>query len=79
MSDIPISAAKQIADEYDWNQVIVVAWNKKTGTQHVTTYGKSKQDCKEAACGGNFVKRALGWPDELCHAEPERLSKGGGQ
>lgn len=69
---IPISAAKRIADEYDKDQVIIVTWDKLTGTTWVTTYGKTLEECSQAAEGGNRVKRALGWPDTLCHAKPAR-------
>ncbi len=37
------------------------------------TYGQSLEECAHAALGGNMVKKALGWPDNLCHAKPERL------
>jgi len=69
---IPIAAAKRIADEYDKDQVIVVTWDKATGTTWVTTYGKTVQECVQAAEGGNRVKRALGWPESLCNAKPAR-------
>ena len=73
--DIPIDAAKNIAEKCNKDQVIIVAWDKKLAKTHVTTYGKSLRDCREAAQGGNRVKKALGWPDELCHAKPERLKQ----
>ncbi len=69
---IPIEAAKRIADEYDQNQVIIVTFDKQTGETHVVTYGRTIEECKQAAQGGNFVKKALGWPDSICHAVPER-------
>jgi hypothetical protein len=73
--DVPITAAKKIAEEFDKDQVIVVCWDKEHGRTHVTTYGKTTEDCAQAAQGGNFVKKALGWPDEECKATPERLRK----
>ena len=69
---IPISDAKAIGEKYGYNQVIVAAWDKNTGTTSVCTWGKDLKDCDEAAQGGNFVKKALGWPDELCHEKPDR-------
>lgn len=69
---IPISAAKEIADRYGQNQVVVVTFDKSTGLTHVVTYGKSVEECTQAAEGGNFVKRALGWPESLCNAKPKR-------
>lgn len=71
--DVPIDAAKRIADEFDKDQVIIVCWDKIHGKTHVTTYGKTIEECEQAAKGGNLVKKALGWPDSLCHAKPTRL------
>lgn len=70
--DIPIEVAMKIAEEFDKNQVIIVTWDKAHGKTHVTTYGKTLEECHQAAMGGNLVKRALGWPDDLCHAKPNR-------
>lgn len=72
---VPITAAKKIAEEFDKDQVIVVCWDKEHGCTHVTTYGKTTEDCEQAAHGGNFVKKALGWPDSEAVATPERLRK----
>ncbi len=71
---IPISDAKKIGKDKGWSQVIIVAWDKTTGTEHVTTWGESKEDCKLAADGGNWVKRAMGWPEKMCDDKPEGSS-----
>lgn len=62
--DIPIAAAKHIADTYGYDQVIIVA--RKVGDrEHVTTYGMSKTHCDIAARIGNFFKHKLmGWPEK---------------
>jgi hypothetical protein len=70
--NIPIKAAKAIANEYDWPEVVIFGYDPETGKQHVTTFGKTVGQCAEAAKAGNFLKKALGWPDELCHAKPAR-------
>ena len=71
---IPITAAKKIANDFIWQQVIIVAWSPKEGTTHVTTYGKTLDDCKKAAENGNLIKKnLLGWPDDQCQAKPRRL------
>ena len=70
--DVPIGAAKEIAKKFDKDQVIVVCWNQEHGKTHVTTYGKTQSDCEQAAKGGNFVKKALGWPESLCNAKPNK-------
>ena len=56
------------------DQVLVFAWSRKTGTQHVTTWGRSAEDCDQMAQGGNHVKRELlGWPQSKACAEPNRV------
>lgn len=57
MKHIPISAAKHIAEQYDYDQVIVIA--RKVGDrggEHVTTYGKDKANCNIAARIGDYLK-----------------------
>lgn len=66
MKRIPITAAKRIAEDYDYDQVIVIA--RKVGMgggEHVTTYGVDKANCKVAAQIGDHIKhRIMGWPNE---------------
>ncbi len=69
---IPIAAAKRIASDHGMDQVILLAWSRETGDTHVVTYGRTLQDCVQAADGGNRLKRELGWPEELCNAQPSR-------
>jgi hypothetical protein len=65
MKKIPIKAAKEIAEKYGYDQVIVYA--RKTGDikphgEHITTYGKNKDHCNAAAQIGNFLKyKIIGW------------------
>lgn len=56
---IPVSAAKFIADKYEWRQVIVLAWDGESGTTHITTYGTTMADCKMAAEGGRLIAERL--------------------
>ena len=60
---IPIRSARLIAEEFDYDQVIIIA--RKTGDQggeHVTTYGVNKEHCGIAARCGNFLKyKVMGW------------------
>lgn len=72
---IPIKKAKDIATELGYTQVIITAFDKDTGITSVCTYGKSQEDCVQAAEGGNFVKKALGWPETALNAKPSRLVK----
>ena len=73
---IPISRAKDIGKDLNYQQVIIVAWNKN-GTTHITTWGKTDQDSEQAAMGGEFIKKSLGWPDSLIStgSVPERIKK----
>jgi hypothetical protein len=68
--DIPIERAREIAETFDKDQVIIVTWDKAHGRTHVTTFGKTVDECEQAAQGGNRVKQALGWPEELCNTSP---------
>ena len=73
---IPITAAKKIAKDYDKQQVVIVTWDALHNKTHVTTYGTTIQACAQAALGGNLVKKALGWPEEMCNAKPARIKHG---
>jgi hypothetical protein len=61
MKRIPISAAKLIADNYDYDQVIVIA--RKVGEgEHCTTYGRTKEHCAVAAEAGKFLTfKVMNW------------------
>lgn len=73
---IPIKEAKRIAYVYGYDQVLIFAWNNKNGIQHITTYGKSIEDCDQIAQGGNYIKdKLLGWPENECCSEPYRVKK----
>lgn len=72
---IPIQRAKDIGKDLEYDQVIIVAWSKKTGITSVTTWGSTLEQCEQAAEGGNFVKKALGWPPEQCQDKPTRVKR----
>jgi hypothetical protein len=73
MKNIPIRVAKEIADKYDWPEVVIFAYEPDTNHQHITTYGKTIKQCEDAAMAGNYFKEKLGWPKELCNALPRRI------
>ena len=57
MKRIPISAGQRIADQYDYDQVVIIARKVgENGGEHVTTYGRTKANCRVAAKIGNFLK-----------------------
>ena len=66
MKRIPIKAAKQIAKEYGYDQVIIVARKVgENGGEHMTTYGKNKEHCEIAGqCGKFLQEKVMGWHDE---------------
>ena len=58
---IPISAAKRIAEQYGYDQVVVIARSVGEG-EHVTTYGRGRANCDVAARIGEFLKfKVMGW------------------
>jgi hypothetical protein len=65
MKPIPIAAAKLIALDYEYDQVIIIARSVGDGLghgEHVTTYGKDKANCDVAARIGDFLKfKVMGW------------------
>ena len=73
MADIPISAAKEIAKKYDYDQVIIIARKVGAdGNEHVTTYGKNLKHCEIAARIGNFIKyKVMDWAEPQPQATKE--------
>jgi hypothetical protein len=68
---LPIQDAKEIAHKRGLRQVILLAWD---GAQsHVVTYGKSIEDCDQAAQGGEKMKKLMGWPN--WEAQPSRVKR----
>ena len=57
MKQIPITLAKHIAEEYDYDQVVIIARKVgENGGESVTTYGKDKPNCNVAAQIGDYLK-----------------------
>ena len=75
MKRLPIQAAKDVAERYNQQQVILVAWDAADGLTHVVSYGTTLAACEQAAAGANVVKRALGFPEELCNTKPSRVRR----
>lgn len=72
MAPIPIAAAREIAERYGYDQVIIVARRchdtPEPHGEHVTTYGRNAQHCSVAARIGNFLKfKVMGWAEEDGH------------
>lgn len=57
MKEIPISAARKVAETYGYDQIIIIARKiGNDGGEHCTTYGKDKANCDVAARIGDFLK-----------------------
>lgn len=63
---IPVVAARNIAEQYGYDQVVIIA--RKVGDpggEHVTTYGRNRAHCDAAARIGDFLKfKIMGWAKE---------------
>ena len=75
MKSIPISTAHYLSQKFEYPEIIIFAYDPKTGKQHITTYGKTESQCLDAAQAGNFLKKALGWPEDECNAQPNISKK----
>jgi hypothetical protein len=64
MKPIPIAAARRVAEQYGYDQVVIVA-RTVGGGEHCTTYGVDKANCDVAARIGNYFKhRLMHWTGE---------------
>lgn len=68
---LPIADAKEFADRRNLRQVIVIAWDGER--THCVTYGKTAEDCDQAALGAERLKQALKWPE--WQSEPSRVKR----
>ena len=74
MKPIPIAAAKRVAENYDYDQVVIIARKVSEG-EHCTTYGVNKENCDIAARIGDFLKfKVMGWKQETA-PECEQLAQ----
>lgn len=75
MKRLPIKAAKDLAKKYGQSQVILITWDEKDHLTHTVSYGDTVKACEQAAKGANLVRRALGFPEDLCQAVPARVKR----
>lgn len=57
---IPIAAARRFGREHNLRQVVILGYDGET--VHVTTWGKTKADCGQAAVAGKWWAGKIG-PD----------------
>lgn len=74
MTPIPITAAKAIATEFGYDQVVIIARAVGAdGGEQVTTFGKDVKNCAVAAQIGDFLKhKVMGWPENHDVHEDQR-------
>ncbi|MCP4700968.1 MAG: hypothetical protein GY862_29555 [Gammaproteobacteria bacterium] len=59
MRKLSIKAAKDIADKYDLDQVILIVRDHKKNMVGYVTYGKTKADCGFAAMDGRKLRAVV--------------------
>lgn len=77
MTPIPIDAAREIAERYGYDQVLIYA--RKVGEdpaphgEHMTTYGVSREHCSVAARMAAVLQRFMGWQVEKIDSPDEDI------
>lgn len=60
MKRIPIKAAKEIAEKYGYDQVMIYARKVgEDGMEHMTTYGVTKEHCKAIGDAAEFLQQKI--------------------
>lgn len=59
MKPIPVDAVRQIADQWQKDIVLVVAWNEASSTTTVVTWGREPPQKVSAATAGDMIRRML--------------------
>lgn len=74
---IPILDAKRIAENYNYNQIVIVARKVgDNGIEHVTTYGTDKANCDVAANIGDFLRyEIMKWERKSVSPPPQAESQ----
>lgn len=57
--EVPISAAEEIAKEFNKQEIIILAVDRQFNKVHITTYGINKHYCKNAEVTGDFLTEIL--------------------
>ena len=59
MKPIPVDAARQIADQYQKDIVLLVAWDQASSKTHVVTWGREPPQKTSAAAAGDMIRQML--------------------
>lgn len=57
---VPVAIAKQIAEQCDKSQVVILAYDPVHMLTHTTTYGVSAFDKENAAAAGELLSKTMG-------------------
>ena len=57
--EVPVSAAKTIAEKFDKQEVIVLTVDREFNKVHITTYDENKHYCKNAEITDGFLAEVL--------------------
>lgn len=57
---IPVSVAKNIAEQFGKDYVIITAWNDTDLLTRIITFGKSQEQAEIASCVGILIAEATG-------------------
>jgi len=72
---IPISAARDIAERYDYDQVVIYArkiGEAGLGGEHMTTYSRNPTHCSVASLIADRLQQFMGWsPDTTQQKESD--------
>lgn len=62
---IPIEAAKRIAQQYGYQQVMIYARHCDAGGEHMTTYGVNREHCNAMGVIGKYLReKIMRWTKE---------------
>lgn len=66
---IPVWDVAMLASKFKLDRVVVVGYKDREGTVHLVTWGKTLEDCKQAAESGNYIRDIIG----ISRREPKRV------
>lgn len=59
---IPITKAKELSEQYGWDEIVIIGIDSLDESGCITTYGATKTLCKIAGNLGNIIaKDVIGW------------------
>lgn len=71
---IPISDLKALAKKHNLTHVVLYGYDSEASRLHLITYGKTIEQCGQAADAGNTLKKVLSLPESF-YQQPSRVKK----